>query len=692
MAFCQKRETLLSAIRFELVRTSVNEVKSNAEIFLNGETPTRLESSARKPSTECLDPFGDLPLSMSASLGPQTRDAQIQNEQYKGRKDSKNDDYVASSDDLHEDSDDISSEKIHALEANDKDLLNGVSREIYSPGGRNVRPAGEGVHPTVLSAASSVNTSSLIPENVSKEDDPDLAPVSLNSSIARTKSFIFKNTVPSDKEMDAFGFQSQLDSDDYFSSDSELSSSGEDGSSPKWSRSLTLYAENSWHQAATSNSSPSRYSKPKMPETKSSSESKGGREILFTKEKAGSSLMQKHSNLTDLLNENFGLEDDSSNVPHNDKALRCLIAVPRLAIGFENPIQIKVDESFAVEDVVQTSLSQIRRLNLKKGRPFAVDLDSKLWNLYLADDDGQIDDDMGPLERDRLLISYCADEFVLDFKSKDDNSRNISRGPGVANSSAFKDTTDTGPGSLETLGSVRIAPLNSVLHATSIGSGITFDDRKTKCDAHINSDTRPVSGKHSQQESAIEPMIMKASDKAYVGNDMESINETVHPISSHQVSRRKKKFQTLLQLTGLNGNEPHISGANQGDSQNMKDRGYLGSGTYYRWTIWRRQQMSFKGRYPKSLVIDGHQVYILPFNESKGSWYESKTTSFDFNQIIKVKQNPRIPHYFKIVVMKQNHEAPKTYHLEAANATESRVIVKTFNLLMEKFVPTNGKT
>ncbi|ESW98391.1 hypothetical protein KL918_005397 [Ogataea parapolymorpha] len=667
---------------------------ASAEIILNGGTPTRLKNSDHKPPIGSPDPVGDLPLTSSTSLVPLKKAAHTQNEECKGRKVLRNDDFAAASDDHSGDIDEISSEKTHALEADDKDLMSGVSRDSFSPRPQSIRSLGQGVYPTAFSTESSVTTSSLMPGDASRSGDMDLAPVSLDSSIARTKSFLFENTVPSDKEMDAFGFQSQLDSDDYFSTDSELSRSGDDdGLSSKTRQSLALYAENSWHQERTGDSSPSRHSKLNIAESKSSLNSKRGGEILFTKDKPGSFLMQHHSNLTNLLNEDFGIENNLSNAVHDDKALRCLIAVPRLSIGFENPIQIKVDESFAVEDVIQTSLTQIRRLSQNKGGIFAVDLNSQLWNLYLADDDGQIDDDMGPLERNRLLVSYCADEFVLDYKSNDDCSQNNFKCPKVASSSVLQESTNAGPRSIETLGSERLASLNSFLHATSDGSGITFDDKKNKSHVFIDSDTRRLaSGKHSQQGREVESVMTKASNNASMGNDVGSSNETMQANSFHHVSKRKKKFQTLLQLTGLNGNEPHISGTNHGDSQTTKDRGYLGSGTYYRWTIWRRQQMSFRGRYPKSLVIDGHQIYILPFNESKGSWYESKTTSFDFNQIIKVKQNPRIPHYFKIVVMKQNHEAPKTYHLEAANAAESRAIVKTFNLLMERFPPTNEKT
>ncbi|KAG7805692.1 hypothetical protein KL921_005395 [Ogataea angusta] len=681
---------LLHAIRLELADTSIYETRVSADTYFNRATPARLEHPSRRPSVESLDPAGNSPLTWPASPGPLQNTDQTQDKEYTGKKVLGNDSLASSFDDESVGSDQITREETCALKAVDKNLISGTVRDDSLPKAQSIKPAAQGVHSTAFSTDSSVDTSLLVPEDAFKRDNSGLASDSLESSISRTKSFSFKNTVPSDREMDAFGFQSQLDSDDYFSSDSELSRSSDDLLSSKTQQSLTLYAKNSLYQTTTSGSSPSRYFKSRVAESGSTSELRRGGELHFTKDKPGPSFMQNHSTLTDLLKENVGLENNLSNVTHNDKALRCLISVPRLSIGFENPIPIKIDESFSVEDVIQSSLSQIRRLSRDKGRIFSVDLNPKLWNLYLADDDGQVDDDMGPLERNRLLISYCADEFVLDFKSKDDYSQNDMK-RGLDSSSVLEDTTRTGPGSIETLGFERIAPLNHLLHATSIGSEITFDDKKNEKNSFFGLNSKRLTpGQHSQQGRDVEPPITKPSDNGCMCNGTESNFETMQTSSSHHVSRRKRKFQTLLQFTGLNGNDLHNSKTNQGEPQTINDR-YLGSGTYYRWTIWRRQQMSFKGRYPKSLVIDGRQIYILPFNESKGSWYESKTTSFNFNQIIKVKQNPRIPHYFKIVVVKQNHEAPKTYHLEAANAAESRAIVKTFNLLMERFGPTYEK-
>lgn len=95
--------------------------------------------------------------------------------------------------------------------------------------------------------------------------------------------------------------------------------------------------------------------------------------------------------------------------------------------------------------------------------------------------------------------------------------------------------------------------------------------------------------------------------------------------------------------------------------------------------------MSFKGRHPKSLVVDGYQIYILPFNESKGSWYDAKTTSFNIGQIMRIKQSSKIPRYFKIFINKNQNGVYKKYYLEAKSTTECKEITSTIKDLIDTY-------
>ncbi|GMF48579.1 unnamed protein product [[Candida] boidinii] len=105
---------------------------------------------------------------------------------------------------------------------------------------------------------------------------------------------------------------------------------------------------------------------------------------------------------------------------------------------------------------------------------------------------------------------------------------------------------------------------------------------------------------------------------------------------------------------------------------------------YHRWTVWRRQQMSFKNRHERSLAVDGYQVYILPFSENRGSWYEnSKTSSFNMSQILKCKKSSKVPTHFKIVINKSG--TLKKYYLEAISVTECDEIVSTINTLIRTY-------
>ena len=106
---------------------------------------------------------------------------------------------------------------------------------------------------------------------------------------------------------------------------------------------------------------------------------------------------------------------------------------------------------------------------------------------------------------------------------------------------------------------------------------------------------------------------------------------------------------------------------------------------YHRWTVWRRQHMKFKNKLPKTLTVDGYTIYLLPFNEFKGTWYDSKTYNFEISQILKIKQNPKIPNHFKIIIKKNDEGIVKKYYLEAQNAKECRDIVATIRSLAKTY-------
>jgi hypothetical protein len=107
----------------------------------------------------------------------------------------------------------------------------------------------------------------------------------------------------------------------------------------------------------------------------------------------------------------------------------------------------------------------------------------------------------------------------------------------------------------------------------------------------------------------------------------------------------------------------------------------LGGG-YQKYSIWRRQPMSFISRHERVLAIDGEYVHILPA-EDRMFLDSPKTSSFHIGQILKCKQSRKVPANFKIVVKKTT--GPKRYDLEAQSAAESAEIVLRLRTLASNY-------
>ncbi|KAH3666370.1 hypothetical protein OGAPHI_003549 [Ogataea philodendri] len=389
------------------------------------------------------------------------------------------------------------------------------------------------------------------------------------------------------------------------------------------------------------------------------------------------------SNLSRLIKEDGGNTDKLPAFTTEDGgSVKCLISVPKLGINISDPLVLHVRLDVTISWVIDVILEQLRKT---REQVFGNQLKCEL---YLSDEDGEIDDDMGPLDKSRTIGSYGADEFVLDLGSEKNKFEQTSQLQ-LQESELARNTTrdDEVSGSLDTL-KFRSSSANVNRH-TNISRHIVSKPSNLEGDSYdavLPSRPRPP-----VEESSTTKLVLSTTPESV--NSFNSVqtksvdtpNDFVHRDSRVHVTRRKKKFQTFLHLAGLDGGALDSVRGSEKKTVPAGDLEELGLATYHRWTVWRRQQMSVKGRYPKSLAIDGHRIYILPFNEWKGSWYESKTSSFNVDQIVKVKQNARVSHYFKIVVLKHMNEAPKTYHLEAANGNECAAIVKTLNSLMRRY-------
>lgn len=107
----------------------------------------------------------------------------------------------------------------------------------------------------------------------------------------------------------------------------------------------------------------------------------------------------------------------------------------------------------------------------------------------------------------------------------------------------------------------------------------------------------------------------------------------------------------------------------------------LFTGSYYKYKVWRRQQMSFINKHERTLVIDGDYVYISgPDGDLNWTHENVKTKSFHVSQITLVKRSKRVPEYFKIFVHRPDRE--RRYYFEAVSAEECvEIITRLQNLI-----------
>lgn len=513
------------------------------------------------------------------------------------------------------------------------------------------------------------------------------------------------------------------------------------------------------------------------------------------------SSISKASKLTELIHKKaisldyYKYVTEKQNI--GDKFINLKICCPDLKITYKNSIKISINSSVKVVELIGYILFELHEAkneNLDKHH-----LDPNYWKLYLTDDDGEIEDDFGVIDRTRSVESYGADEFVLvectDLEMK--KNEKLTPSPLEKGSSSVNDVTNNSniPAStIMKLSDLTFDSTNNVQNdsvATLPGeltptSGLTFTNtlpnnnysqqqlpsRKQKLQQtqfvldDLDSDDDNLVATTSKDKRQVKrdikkylkPTLNTSSTKVgFYEKDKEkesklnkfktrskTIQSILHNTADHYQQTQQELFRAgndnnknnnmtfgsiMGNMNGVNtymmnnngivgnngiGNGSLIDGGNIANTSimsynkninnnninnNINNNNYLRSdifgneGTegdnkanmYHRWTVWRKQQMKFKSKLPKTLTVDGYQIYLLPFNEFKGSWYESKTYNFDISQILKIKQNSKIPNDFKIVINKNTDGMVKKYQLEARNAKECREIVDTIRALAKTY-------
>jgi hypothetical protein len=106
---------------------------------------------------------------------------------------------------------------------------------------------------------------------------------------------------------------------------------------------------------------------------------------------------------------------------------------------------------------------------------------------------------------------------------------------------------------------------------------------------------------------------------------------------------------------------------------------------YRRYTVWRRQPMSFMPTHERVLFIDGEYLHIMPAEAGKSTLFDSgaKTATIHFSSIVGCKCSRKHPSHFRVVVYKARES--KRYDFEAQSAEEAAEIVHEITKAVEPF-------
>jgi target of rapamycin complex 2 subunit MAPKAP1 len=104
---------------------------------------------------------------------------------------------------------------------------------------------------------------------------------------------------------------------------------------------------------------------------------------------------------------------------------------------------------------------------------------------------------------------------------------------------------------------------------------------------------------------------------------------------------------------------------------------------YKRFTVTRKQPMSFSGSSQRVLAFDGEFLHILPGDNKTTVDANTKTTSIPFGAVIGFKVSRKHPKMVRVIVWREN--ANKRYDFEAHNAIEAKEIVDEIEKSVKPF-------
>ncbi|SCU90655.1 LADA_0F05600g1_1 [Lachancea dasiensis] len=210
-----------------------------------------------------------------------------------------------------------------------------------------------------------------------------------------------------------------------------------------------------------------------------------------------------------------------------------------------------------------------------------------------------------------------------------------------------------------------------------------------------SADLTPDTGGQNRFLAAVDPLKMN-SDERHPNNKRSGISP-----NKRSLAKEKPMSSKLSQL-----NEPTAGGGGffklknssksslrGGRRASYTDRSGINldpsfndaiTGAYYKYRVWRRQQMSFINKHERTLAIDGDYLYIIPPENGFNRHHETaKTKCFHLSQVVLIQKSNRVPEYFKIFV---NRSAGlKRYYFEAVSDAECEELVSRVNSLLSAY-------
>ncbi|CDK28905.1 unnamed protein product [Kuraishia capsulata CBS 1993] len=315
----------------------------------------------------------------------------------------------------------------------------------------------------------------------------------------------------------------------------------------------------------------------------------------------------------------------------------------------ESELNLKVNPNASVVEVIGYALRTIQTLD---GAKYSILFNPNFWSLYLWDEDEDSYDEFGILSRKRTISSYGADEFAL---VKCENYRDNEKETPL-------------PFELEDADDEPKLDIDEDYRRLLV----SIPDKSVPFSA-ITLSNKQSSTLHRRDAEDLRHEEIESDDGSLIEVDDDSDEDfNMQPKAKTQAAPRQRRPQLRVHTD--------LKSTLHADAKTPTTE-VLSTG-YHRWDVIRRHP--FKNRQERSLAVDGTQIYILPFSDNRGSWYENaKTSSFHVSQIVKCKRSSKHPLLFKVVISKNG--GLKRYDLEASSAAQCKDIVNKISMTMQAY-------